>query len=307
MAIDTSCSSTRSTERKFMLSNLRPVSFETNCVPVLVRSGDVSGIDAQTEGNDNWNIAEILCVDGELGLTCGSYFSSSSIDDALSGFRSLIWDSFTISWARKMHQHFIYWQYRAVTRDARLLCRQSERPARPNVSIEGYPKHAAPFLVKEALKSWHLENTGFCTLIGDPGARAPYLQTTKYYIRCFGETRFRNSGGSCVIDAAYNAGYLFLGGSKGLSISERFVEVARRASQCCLPDDEGKSEIIHFWSVDHLGPVLKGFGDDLKFQTVKNIPPHGHGEVTEVRFIWLFDKRIQDHIFRARLYEADAL
>ncbi len=54
----------------------------------------------------------------------------------------------------------------------------------------------------------------------------------------------------------------------------------------------------------HLGPVVQGFGGDQRLQKVKNIPPHGHREATEIRFNWLFDKRIHGHIYLARLYEA---
>ncbi len=149
-----------------------------------------------------------------------------------------------------------------------------------------------------------MENPVFCIVIGGPGARAANVQATKYYIRCFGALRFRNSERSCVIDAACNAGYLLLGDPKALSMSQRFVEVARRASQRCHPQDEGKSEVSDFSSAGHLGPVLQGFGGDLRLQKVKNISPHGHGEAADVRFNWLFDTRIHGQIYLARLYEA---
>ncbi len=91
-----------------------------------------------------------------------------------------------------MQHHFIDWPYRAVTRNARLLCREGKGPPRPYFNIEGYTKHAALFVIKETLKSWLLENPGFCILIGNPGTRAPNVQTTTYYARCFGEIRFQN-------------------------------------------------------------------------------------------------------------------
>ncbi len=54
----------------------------------------------------------------------------------------------------------------------------------------------------------------------------------------------------------------------------------------------------------HLGPVLQELGGDLRLQKVKSIPPHGHREAAEIRFNWLFEKRIHDHIYLVRLYEA---
>ncbi len=132
-----------------------------------------------------------------------------------------------------MRHHFVDWPYRAVTRIARLLRRQGRGLARPYVNIESYPKQAALFLIKETLKSWLLGNPGFYILIGGPGARAPNVQTTRYYARCFEEIKFRNIGRSCVIESACNAGYLLLGDSKALYMSQRFVEVARRASKRC--------------------------------------------------------------------------
>ena len=67
-----------------------------------------------------------------------------------------------------------------------------------------------------------------------------------------------------MLDATYNAGYLLQGDYKALSMSQRFVEVARRASQRCRPHDKGKLEISDFLSVGHLGPVLQGFGSDMQ-------------------------------------------
>ncbi len=107
-----------------------------------------------------------------------------------------------------------------------------------------------------------------------------------------------------MIDATCNAGYLLLGDFKTLSMSQRFVEVARKASERCRPHDEGKSEISDFLSVGHLGPVLQGFGCDLRLQKVKKIRPYGHRDSAKVRFNLLFDMRIHGHIYLARFYEA---
>ncbi len=63
-------------------------------------------------------------------------------------------------------------------------------------------------------------------------------------------------------------------------MSQRFVEVARSASQHRRPHDDGKSGISEFLSVGHLGSVLQGFGGDLRLQKVKNIPSYGHPEAT---------------------------
>ncbi len=110
-----------------------------------------------------------------------------------------------------------------------------------------------------------------------------------------------------MIEADCNPGFLLLDHSKALCMSQSFVEVARRASQRCRLYDEGKSEISDFLSVGHLGPVLQGFGGDMRLQKMKNIPPNGRCEAAEVRFNRLFDKRIHAHIDLARLYEAVVL
>ncbi len=128
MGIDTGGSFNRATERKYILSNLNTVLSETSCIPISVHSADVSEVHAQTEGSDNWNLSAILCGDGEFHLSHGSYFGSSSLDGAVSGFWSLIWNSLNISWAPKKHYHLIDWPYRAVTRNARLLRRQGKAP-----------------------------------------------------------------------------------------------------------------------------------------------------------------------------------
>ena len=87
-------------------------------------------------------------------------------------------------------------------------------------------------------------------------------------------------------------------------MSERFTEVAWRALQCCRPHDVSKFEIIDFLSVGHIGPVLQRFGGDLWLQKMRNIPPHGHREAADVRFNWIFDKRIHGRLCLAHLYEA---
>ncbi len=156
----------------------------------------------------------------------------------------------------KMYHHFVDWPFLAVTRRARLLGRQGKGPERPYVDIEGYTKNAALVLIKNILKRWLRENPGFCIVIGGPGALARNVQTTGYYVRCFGETRFRNSRCSCIIDAACNVGYLLLSESNAASMSNRFSEFTWRASQRLRPHDEGKAGISDFISVGHLGLVL---------------------------------------------------
>ncbi len=172
------------------------------------------------------------------------------------------------------------------------------------MNIEGYPKAVAIVLIKHTLKCWLYENPGFYVLIGGPGARAPYVQTIKYFIRCFGEIRFRSSGRSCVTDAAWNAMYLLLCDSKASLMSSQFVEVARLALQQLIPHDEGRAEISDFLRVGHIGPVFQGLGGDLSIKKVKNIPPHGHRESPYIRFNWLFEKPIHGRVYLVRFYEA---
>ena len=203
-----------------------------------------------------------------------------------------------------MHHHFVDWPYRVVTRAARLLRRNGKVPARPYANIEGYKKHVAPVLIKNMLKRWLDDNPGFGVIIRGPGARAPNLQTAKYYIRCFGEIKFRSSDRNCIIDYTSNAGYLLHVESKALRMSSRFSEVAWRASQRCRPHNESKPEISDFISVGHVGPVLQGFGGDLRLQKLESIPPHGHHDSPDVLFNWLFENRIHGHVYLARLYEA---
>ncbi len=47
---------------------------------------DVSVATAQAGSAENWNVAAILRGDGEFHLSCNSYFGSSSLDGAVSGF-----------------------------------------------------------------------------------------------------------------------------------------------------------------------------------------------------------------------------
>ncbi len=109
-------------------------------------------------------------------------------------------------------------------------------------------------------------------MIGGPGARAPNAQVTKYYVRCCGEVRFRNTGRICVVGAACNASFLLLRESRALSLRCRFSEIAWRASQICRPNDEEKAEISVFTSVGHLGTVFQRLGCDLDLRNVKNLP-----------------------------------
>ena len=141
-------------------------------------------------------------------------------------------------------------------------------------------------------------------MIGGPRARARNVHTAQYYIRCFGEIRFCNSGRNCVAYGACNAVFLLLGDEKATFITNHFMEAARRASQRLRPFDEGKAEIIDFTRIGHLGPVLQGLGGDLSIKKVRNLTPHGHREPPNEMFDWLFNKRIHGHLYIARLYEA---
>ena len=162
-----------------------------------------------------------------------------------------------------MHHCYVDLPYRAVSRAARLLHRQGKGPTRPYVSIEGYFKSADLVLIENTLKRWLDDNPGFGMLIGGPGARALNTRTTKYFIRCFGGLRFRRSGRSCVVDAAWNVVFLLLGDAKALPMSSRFMEAARRASQQARPHFEDRPEISDFTSVGHFGPVFQELGGEL--------------------------------------------
>ncbi len=166
--------------------------------------------------------------------------------------------------------------------------------------IAGYPKNVALVLIKNALNRWLDGNPGFAILIGEPGVRTPNTRTTKYFIRCFGGLQFRSSGRSCAVDAACNVGFLLLGDAKALSMSSRFIEAARRASQRARPHSEDRPKVIEFASVSHLGPVFQELGGELSVKKVKNVPPDGHRGPLQVRFDWLFDKRVHGHIYLAR-------
>ncbi len=107
-----------------------------------------------------------------------------------------------------------------------------------------------------------------------------------------------------MIDTACNAMYLLLGDSKASSMNTQLVEVALSASQRLRTHDEGKPEISDFLNVGHLGPVFRGLGADLYIKRVKNIPPHGLREPPDIRFNWLFEKRMHGRVYLARLYEA---
>ena len=155
-----------------------------------------------------------------------------------------------------MHHHFVDWPNRAVSRKARLLRRQGKGPTRPYVNIEGYPRHVALLLIKDALKCWLEENRGFCALIGGLGARAPITQTTKYYVRCFDDIPFRSSDRSCVVDAACNAAYLLLGEVKASSMSDGSMQAARRASQRTRSSGRSESEN---WGFHYRGPPRISF------------------------------------------------
>ena len=143
-----------------------------------------------------------------------------------------------MSWVPKMQNSFDDWPYRAVFRRARFFQRAEKGPARPFVNTEGYPNRTALILIKNTLKRWLESNPGFCVLIGGPGGRAPNTQTTRYYIRCFDEIRFRSSGCNFVVDAACNADYLLLGEEKAAFMNKYFMGVVLWASKRLRPFNE---------------------------------------------------------------------
>ncbi len=102
-------------------------------------------------------------------------------------------------------------------------------------------------------------------------------------------------------------GYLLLGEGKAVLMSNRFGEAARRASQPRRPHDEAKADISDFPSFGSLGPVFQGLSKNLSLKKVKNIPPHGYRESCNVRFNWLFAKRIHSRIYLACLYKAGVI
>ena len=122
-----------------------------------------------------------------------------------------------------------------MSRVARLFYRQGKGPARPYVNIESCSMSLALVLIKNTLKRWVDDNTGFGILIGGPGARAANTWTNEYFIRCLRGLRLRSSGRSCVVDTACYMAFLLLGDAKALSMSSRFIAAARRASQRALP------------------------------------------------------------------------
>ncbi len=284
--------------------NLKSVRCKPNCQTISVSSSNVPNTHAQAESADNWNVPAILIGDGESHLFSDSYFYSGSLDGANSDFWPLVWGSPKITWSQKLYHYFVDWPYRAVTRQAHLLWRQSKSSVRPNANIQGYSKYAALILIKDTLKRRLYDNPGLCILEGGPGARSHNVQATKYYVRCIDEVWFRISGRGCAIDAACNAVFLLLDEPKASWVNNRFSEMAWKASQRFRPRDEGEVEINDFICVGHLRPVLQGIGDDLRLQNVENVPPHGHREPYDVRSNWLFDKRIHGRFFLARLYEA---
>ncbi len=162
------------TECNSKLSGLKPIPCYTNCTPVSIQHMNFPGTSAQAtltpqaETEGNWNVAVILCGEGEFHLPRESYFGSSSLGGTVSGFWHLIWDSVRMAWAPKMHHHFEDWPYSAATKSARLLQLQGRCPAGSHVNTEDYPKNAALILIKNALKRWLQENTEFCVLIGGP-------------------------------------------------------------------------------------------------------------------------------------------
>ncbi len=87
-------------------------------------------------------------------------------------------------------------------------------------------------------------------------------------------------------------------------MGSRFREAAWRSSERCRPHDEEKPEVSDFTCVGHVGPVLQGFGAELRFQKLKGMPPQGHHESPDVCFNCLVERRIHEHIYLACLNES---
>ena len=115
MGIDVRRSFLPLTERHSNVSDLRPIRSDTDCTTSFIHHANVPDIyakaelSAQTETEENFNVAAILFGDGEFHLGRESYFGSSSLDGTVSGFWLLNWDSLDITWAPKMHHHFYDW------------------------------------------------------------------------------------------------------------------------------------------------------------------------------------------------------
>ncbi len=88
MGIDVRGSFLTPVERKSILSNLKP--------SLCKADGRVPATAALTEPTEKWNVASVICGDGEFGLSSDSYFGSSSLDGSVSSFWPLILDSLRI-------------------------------------------------------------------------------------------------------------------------------------------------------------------------------------------------------------------
>ncbi len=64
------------------------------------------------------------------------------------------WDSLNISWKHHGSAVHISWQFRTVSRPARLDRRQGNEPRRPFLNVEEYSRDSALVLVKEFFKEW---------------------------------------------------------------------------------------------------------------------------------------------------------
>ncbi len=94
-------------DRKSIVSNLLPVPSEFRNLPVSTTKHGVLNTAVRAETNDKWNVAAVLCVDGEFDLSSKSNYGTSTFDGAASGSWPLVWDSLNIAWAPKMHHHFV--------------------------------------------------------------------------------------------------------------------------------------------------------------------------------------------------------
>ncbi len=87
--------------RKLVVSNLKPVLCEKDNAPMKITNAEVANTVAHADLAVSWKVASILCGNGEWRLSSESYFGSSSLDGAISGFWPLAWDSLSFTWARK--------------------------------------------------------------------------------------------------------------------------------------------------------------------------------------------------------------
>ncbi len=162
MGIDVSESFLAVPDRRSIVSNLKPVTSESAKLHMSFAKVGVLETAAHAGTSEKWNVATILCGDGEFQLSSKLFFGSSSLDGSVSGFWPLVRDSLNTTWAPKMHHHCFDWLYRAVTRAVHLQRRHGKSPARHFVNIERYSSNTAPVLIRNTLKCWLQGNPGLC-------------------------------------------------------------------------------------------------------------------------------------------------